>query len=127
MKCIKGGYSFAANSDALHWVRAQIALATSSDLEKHEWANIGIGMFAQNWCTGHGAWFDNVQYGTHYFDRTNLFTVGISYRGLRNNEHLDFSKLLKNDWCGKYVSSAPRLAPVGCFNTSAINFFKLWN
>ncbi|KAL0634115.1 hypothetical protein Q9L58_006994 [Maublancomyces gigas] len=124
---IQGGYSFDANSDALHWVRAQIALATSSDLEKREWANIGIGMFAQNWCTGQGSWFDNVEYGTHYVDHTNMFAVGISYRGLRDNEHLDFSRLAGSDWCGKYVFSAGRLTPVGCFNCQAINCFELWN
>lgn len=122
----EGGFTFAAESDASYWAQAQIELAGSADLEKREYANIGIGMFAQNGCGGQGAWFDNVQYDVQHIANLNLYSVGISYRGLRNNEHLDFSRLSGNDWCGSYLFSAGALTNVGCFSTQAINCFRLW-
>lgn len=123
---IEGGYTFAADSDASYWAQAQIELAGSSDLQKREYANIGIGMFAQNGCGGQGSWFDNVQYDVSHISNVNLFSVGISYRGLRDNEHLDFSRWNGNDLCGAYLFSAGFLTNVGCFSTQAINCFKLW-
>lgn len=125
-KPIEGGFTFEADSDSAHWARAQIMLASSSDIEKRQYANIGIGMFAQNFCKGQGAWFDNVQYNVQHIDRVNFYSVGISYRGLRNNEHLDFSRLSGRDWCGRYIFSAGSQTPVGCFNAQTINCFRLW-
>lgn len=122
----ENGFTFEADSDASHWARAQIALATSTDLTKREYANIGIGMFAQNNCGGQGAWFDNVQYDVQHVDHVNFFSVGISYRGLRDNEHLDFSRLQGSDYCGQYLYSAGFLTNVGCFSSQAINCFRLW-
>ncbi|KAL0631152.1 hypothetical protein Q9L58_009995 [Maublancomyces gigas] len=125
-KPTEGGFTFEADSDAAHWARAQIALASSPDLEKRAYANIGIGMFAQNLCNGQGAWFDNVQYDVQHVDHVNFYSVGISYRGLRNNEHLDFSRLSGSDWCGTYLYSAGFQTGVGCFNSQTINCFRLW-
>lgn len=126
-----GGYHFAADSNAFHWVRAQLVeppKTSKRDLEtRNDPANIGIGMFAQDWCNGQGAWFDDVVYGVHNYANINMYSVGISYRGLRNNEHLDFSKLSGNDYCGQYVYSAGYETPVGCFNSQAINCFELWS
>lgn len=124
---IEGGFSFSADSDAAHWTRAQIALASSSDIKQRDFANIGIGMFAQNWCTGQGAWFDNVQYDVQHAAHLFLYSVGISYRGIRNNEHLDFSRLSNGDWCGQYRYSAGPNTQVGCFNSEAITCFRLWH
>jgi hypothetical protein len=122
-----GGYHFAPDSNAFHWVRAQIATAASGSKKRNDPANIGIGMFAQDWCNGQGAWFDDVIYGNHNYGTTNYFSVGISYRGLRSNEHLDFSKYANGDYCGQYVYSAGYMTPVGCFNSQAINCFELWS
>lgn len=124
---IEGGFTFEADSDASHWARCQIALATSPDLEKREYANIGIGMFAKDLCNGQGAWFDDVQYNVQSYATLNLYSVGISFRGLRNNEHLDFSRLSGTDWCATYLYSAGYMTGVGCFNSQAINCFRLWH
>lgn len=121
-----GTYEFAADSDASHWARAQVALASSNELEKRQAGNIGIGMWAQDNCSGQGVWVDNVNYNVNYYTATNLFSVGISYRGLRNNEHLDFSKTKGGDFCGTYTYSAGFQTPVGCFNSQLINCFRLW-
>lgn len=37
-----------------------------------------------------------------------MYSVGISYRGLRNDEQLDFSRKAGNDFCGNYRYSAAR-------------------
>jgi hypothetical protein len=47
-----------------------------------------------------------------------MFSVGISYRGLRSNEQLDFSRLSGSDWCGQYLYSAGQNTP-GMFYTCA--------
>lgn len=56
--------------------------------------------------TGQAAWVDDVSYNVNYYANTYYYSVGISYRGLRNNEHLDFSILSGSDWCGQYLYSA---------------------
>lgn len=125
----EGKYEFTADSKAAAWVRAQFALADAPEAEKvrrQTWGNIGIGMFTQDWCGGNGAWFDNVQYGVHHYNNMNYFSVGISYRGLRANEHLDFSRRNGNDWCGTYVYSAAPYTSTGCWNSQLINCFRLW-
>lgn len=60
---------------------------------------------------GQAGWFDNVIYGNNNYVTLNMFSVGISYRGLRSNEQLDFSKLSGNDWCGNYLYSAGQNTP----------------
>lgn len=122
---IEGGFEFADDSDASHWARAQVAIATSPDLKKREFANIGIGMFSSEGCTGRGAWFDNVQYTVQHATNVDLFSVGISYRAMANGEHLDFSKLgAGGDWCGTFLYSAGANTPIGCFKSQAINCFN---
>ncbi|KAL0636480.1 hypothetical protein Q9L58_004530 [Maublancomyces gigas] len=121
---IEGGFEFADDSDASHWARAQVAVATSPDLKKREFANIGIGMFSSTGCTGRGAWFDNVQFTVQHATNVDLFSVGISYRPMANGEHLDFSKLNNGDWCGTYLYSAKANTPIGCFASQAINCFN---
>ncbi|KAF9871152.1 hypothetical protein CkaCkLH20_11321 [Colletotrichum karsti] len=130
VKVADGHYSAEPGSKAWAWIRAQIDLGNSeetrSEIEKRqEWANIGIGMFAQDGCTGQAGWFDNVIYGNQHVVNLNMFSVGISYRGLRSNEQLDFSRLSGSDWCGKYLYSAGKNTPIGCFNSQAINCFRL--
>lgn len=121
---VDGGFEFGDDSDASHWVRCQIALATSPDIAKREFANIGIGMFTSTGCTGRGAWFDNVQYTVQHATNVDLFSVGISYRPMATGEKLDFSKLSGTDWCGDYLYSAKALTPIGCFASQAINCFN---
>ncbi|KAL0941654.1 uncharacterized protein CTRU02_204417 [Colletotrichum truncatum] len=129
-KVTDGHYTAEPGTKAWAWIRAQIDLPntaeTRSEIEKRQgWANIGIGMFAQDWCSGQAGWFDNVIYGNQNVVHLNMFSVGISYRGLRSNEQLDFSKLSGSDWCGTYLYSAGQNTPVGCFNSQAINCFRL--
>ncbi|MCJ1243179.1 hypothetical protein MMC30_000376 [Trapelia coarctata] len=113
-------------SKASLWVKAQIDIAAHPILSKRQgYANIGIGMFAQDWCNGQGACFDDVVYGVNSYANLNMYSVGINYRGLRSNEQLDFSQLSGNDWCGRYLYSAGYMTPVGCFNSQAINCFRL--
>ena len=103
-----GRYHFGPGSKASLWASAQGYIEEPED--KHEkrqgWANIGIGMWAQDNCVGEGYWFDNVQYGYNNYGTLNLYSVQIKYRGLRSNEHLDFSRLSGSDWCGTYLYSA---------------------
>lgn len=101
-------YHFSAGSKCALWAAAQVY----TDDKKHEKrqgsgpANIGIGMWAQDNCAGEGVWVDDVNYNVNTYATLNLYSVLIKYRGLRNNEHLDFSRLSGNDWCGQYLYSA---------------------
>lgn len=122
-----GTYEFAADSNASHWARAQVALAASAESAKRQAANIGIGMWAQDGCSGQGVWVDDANYNVNYYTAVNMFSVGISYRGIRDNEHLDFSKTKGGDFCGTYTYSAGFMTPVGCFNSQQINCFRIWS
>lgn len=121
---IPGGFTFTADSDASHWARAQVNLAPQK-LAKRINANIGIGMFTGDWCGGDGAWFDNVRYGNNNIGSREYKSVGISYRALRSDEQLDFSKTAKSDKCGNYRYSAGKQTPVGCFNSQPITCLRL--
>ncbi|WQF82339.1 hypothetical protein CDEST_07353 [Colletotrichum destructivum] len=129
-----GSHTAEPGSQAWAWIRAQIDLPNTLEtrneienraaLEKRQAANIGIGMFSQDWCKSHfdtgqgkAAWFDNAGYNIHHISHDNMFSVGISYRGLRSNEQLDFSKFANNDLCGNTSSpldKTPRL--INCFH-----------
>ncbi|KXX77090.1 hypothetical protein MMYC01_205385 [Madurella mycetomatis] len=118
-------------SRASAWMRAQIDLDQyeadqGEQVEKRQWANIGIGLWAQDNCQGESAWFDNVEYNVHHVTGVNMFAVGIRYRGLRNGEHLDFSRWANGDLCGQYVASAAVPSTTGCANIPLTNCFHLW-
>lgn len=121
-----GAYGFAEDSDASYWARAQVALATSTDLAKRQSAKIGIGMWASNGCTGQGVWVDDVTHDINYYVGLNMISVGISYRAMASNEHLDFSKQNGGDWCGTFAYTAGKQTPIGCFNSQIINCYRLW-
>lgn len=57
---------------------------------------------------GQASYFDNVQYNVHHYGTINHYSFGIRYRGLRNGEQLDVSRLNGNDWCGTYVATIAR-------------------
>lgn len=122
---IEGGFTFTADSDASHWVRAQFALAPEQLSKRYHYANVGVGMFAQNGCTGDGAWFNNVIYGNQNVGGRDYKSVGISYRALRSDEQLDFSSKSGADQCAVYRYSAGKRTPVGCFNSQVINCLRL--
>ncbi|KOS22319.1 hypothetical protein ESCO_001602 [Escovopsis weberi] len=131
VKTPEGHYTAEEGTQAWRWIRAQIDIPNGAHpddkVEKRQGAaNIGIGMFAKDSCTGQAAWFDDVTYNVNSYATINMYSVGISYRGLRSNEQLDFSRLNGNDWCGTYLYSAGQNTPVGCFNSQAINCFRLW-
>lgn len=120
------GYHFGPGSKAALWAAAQVYTDDHKYEKRQGPANIGIGMWAQDGCSGEGFWFDDVNYGYNNYAPVNLYSVLIKYRGLRNNEHLDFSRLSGNDWCGIYLYSAGQNTPTGCFNSQLINCFRLW-
>lgn len=121
-----GIYQFEEGSDASYWARAQVAIATSPDLTKRQSGKIGIGMWTSNGCTGQGVWVDDVTTNINYYVGANMISVGISYRAMRSNEHLDFSRQNGGDWCGTYAYSAGSQTPIGCFNSQNINCYRLW-
>lgn len=121
---VPGGYSFEAGSDASVWVRAQ--LASSESVEKRELAHIGIGMFTSFDCLGRGFWVENVEYGRQLAGIYNFYSVGISYRGMGDGEHLDFSRFNGQNYCAVYAYSAGAYTGIGCFNSQPINCFELW-
>lgn len=121
---VPGGFTFTSDSNASHWVRAQVEL-TPQKLGKRINAHIGIGMFSEKWCGGDGAWFDNVRYGVNSVGNREYKSVGISYRALRSDEQLDFSKTVKSDKCGNYLYSAGKKTPIGCFNSQPITCLRL--
>ncbi|KAL0634306.1 hypothetical protein Q9L58_006772 [Maublancomyces gigas] len=125
---IEGGYTFEDGSDAGIWVLAQLAPPSTTSLAKRELANIGIGMFAGSNCLGEGSWIDNVSYGSQTSRSVQFASVGISYRGMREGEHLDFSKSTSSNLnlCGTYVYSAAPFTGIGCFNSQPINCFRFW-
>ncbi|EEY20020.1 hypothetical protein VDBG_06129 [Verticillium alfalfae VaMs.102] len=113
------------------WIRAQIDInwdeVTEEQLQKRQgWANIGIGMWAQDNCQGQASYFDNVQYNVHHYGTINHYSFGIRYRGLRNGEQLDVSRLNGGDWCGTYVATIARNSGTGCGHVGPINCFRLW-
>jgi len=120
------GYHFKAGSKSALWAAAQVYTDEKELVKRQGPANIGIGMWAQDNCSGQGAWFDNVTYNVNSYATTNYYGVLIKYRGLRSNEHLDFSRLSGNDWCGQYLYSAGQNTPAGCFPSQLINCFRLW-
>ncbi|KAM0322414.1 hypothetical protein ACHAQA_009481 [Verticillium albo-atrum] len=113
------------------WIRAQIDIdwdqVSEEQIQKRQgWANIGIGMWAQDNCQGQAAYFDNVQYNVHHYDVVNHYSFGIRYRGLRNGEQLDVSRERNGDWCGTYVATIARNSAPGCGHVGPINCFRLW-
>ncbi|KAK0716324.1 hypothetical protein B0H67DRAFT_539305 [Lasiosphaeris hirsuta] len=133
VKIGEGSYTAEVGTLAHAWIRAQIdidwtstAAQDEAKIAKRELAHIGIGMWTQDWCNGNNVWHDDVQYNVHHISDLNMYSVGISYRGIRDNEHLDFSKFKGSDHCGQYAYSAGQLTPIGCFNSQAINCFRLW-
>ena len=103
-------YQFEAGSKAALWAAAQVYTDERRHEKRQGLANIGIGMWAQDGCAGAGVWVDDVTYGINYYAGINLYSVLIKYRGLRSNEHLDFSRLSGSDWCGKYLYTAPTVS-----------------
>lgn len=89
-----GTYHFKKGSKASEWTQAQLELDPSAEeLNKRTFTNIGIGMWTQDLCKGEGVWAGNVQYSVNSYVTGSYYSVGIRYRGIRNNERLDFSKL----------------------------------
>jgi len=123
-----GKYFFSPGSKASLWARAQVDLEGTPHAKRQGSgpANIGIGCWAQDWCTGQGVWVDDVNYNVDYYTTFYCYSVGISYRGLRSNEQLDFSVLSGSNWCGTYIYSAAPYTPVGCWNSQALTCWRLW-
>ncbi|KAG7146799.1 hypothetical protein HYQ46_004391 [Verticillium longisporum] len=83
-------------------------------------------MWAQDNCQGQASYFDNVQYNVNHYGTINHYSFGIRYRGLRNGEQLDVSRLNGGDWCGTYVATIARNSGTGCGHVGPINCFRLW-
>lgn len=67
---------------------------------------INYGQLIDHYSTGSGGviYWDNVSYNVHYYSGSNLYSVGVSLRGVRGNEHLDLSRYLNGDACGQFVT-----------------------
>lgn len=66
-------------------------------------------------------WVDNVVYGAQAARPGHYVSVGISYRGLGQGEHLDFSAYKNFNYCGLYVYSAAPLTGIGCWNGPGVS------
>ncbi|PFH62179.1 hypothetical protein XA68_14720 [Ophiocordyceps unilateralis] len=125
-KVEEGHYTAEPGTKAWAWIRAQIDLEPGQGPQRRQiFANIGIGMFIGDQCTGQSAWFENILYDYNYTSQVNMFSVGISYRTLRENERLDFSRWDGSNLCGTYLYTVPSSTPVGCFNSQMINCFRV--
>ncbi|KAM0277205.1 hypothetical protein ACHAQH_005988 [Verticillium albo-atrum] len=115
------------------WIRAQADIdwkhvskeKRDAVLKRQGWANIGIGMYAQDNCQGQASYFDNVEYGTHNYDVVNYYSIGIHYRGLRDGEKLDTFRQAGDDWCGTFVNTIAHNSNPGCGAVGPINCFVL--
>lgn len=120
-----GGYTFEADSPAALWTRLQLA-PRSASLAPRQSASIGIGMWTGQNCNGSGMWVDNVTYGAKTAQPGHFISVGISYRGLGQGEHLDFSRYAALNYCSIYVYSAAQFTGIGCWNGPDVTCFELW-
>lgn len=126
-----GGFSFSADSDTAHWVRAQSSFSSSSsssDLTKRESSGLAITLWTLFGCSGSGAYFANVQYGQPGVGSILYYqSAEIRGRSLRGNEQLDFSyvDVLGGNKCAHYVGSATKFHPVGCSDQGAFSCFRL--
>lgn len=106
-----GGFSFAADSDASHWARAQALVKRGS-------SGLSITLWGDGHCGGPGAFFGNVQYGnSNVGERDFYLSVQYSGRALLDNEQMDLSKLVPNgsDKCARYVRTLGPRTPPGCY------------
>lgn len=121
-----GGFSFSADSDTAHWVRAQTS--SGSDLTKRGSSGLSIAIWTNFGCSGSGAFFPNVQYGVQSVGSI-LYYQSIQFNGraLLGNEQLDFSQqlVLHGDKCAHYIGSAPNRLGAGCFDEGAFSCFRL--
>ncbi|RCI08398.1 hypothetical protein L249_8822 [Ophiocordyceps polyrhachis-furcata BCC 54312] len=126
VKVKDGHYTAEPGTKAWTWIRAQIDLKPGQGPQRRQiYANMGIGMFIGDQCTGQAAWYENVFYDYSYTSQVNMFSVGIRYRTLRDNERLDFSRWDGRNLCGTYLYTVPTSTPVGCFNSEMINCFRV--
>lgn len=121
-----GGYTFSADSNTSHWVRAQ-----SHSLAKRNSADIAITMWTFPGCKGPGAYFPNVQYEHQNVAPTQYFYNTIeTHRGLRSGERLDFSQRTPqkpDDLCYRYLFTAQREMPAKCLDVDTVSCFRLWH
>lgn len=100
-----------------------IASSVSSDLEKRDFANIRISMFAGFNCGGDAVFIDNVRYGIQNTGSSLYNSFSVS-RGVRNDEQLDFSTRVGSDSCGRFLVLFRQLNQ-GCYNSGGISCFRL--
>lgn len=121
-----GGYSFSADSDTAHWVRAH-----NSPLSKRASSGLSITLWGLNNCGGPGAFFPNVEYGVSEVGGQDYY-IGLEFKGraLLDNEQLDMSILLPagQDKCAKYVTSLFGGSGAGCYaGLKAFSCMRLLN
>ncbi|KAH6954106.1 hypothetical protein EDB81DRAFT_932378 [Dactylonectria macrodidyma] len=119
---------------ALAWIRAQADIDWDAlpqekrdEIEKRQGsgaANINLSVWTGDNCKGGVVYWDNVSYNVNYWNNNNLYSIGISLRSIRDNEHLDLSRLKNGDACGQFVLRVG--SGQGCLTTNVYNCFRLW-
>ncbi|KJZ71490.1 hypothetical protein HIM_09129 [Hirsutella minnesotensis 3608] len=127
VKLGEGHYQAEPGTKAWAWIRAQADLPVdeSQPEKRQQYANMGVGLYIGDLCTGQAVWWDNIFYGYRYWSTVNMFSVGIRSRSLRSNEKIDFSRGDGVDYCATYLYTIASGTPVGCFNSQLVNCFRL--
>lgn len=118
-----GGFSFAADSDTAHWVRAG-----NSDLTKRENSGLTVSMWSAPSCAGSGAVFPNMVYGQQSIGGLEKY-ISYEFRGraLLQNEQLDLSVIAFSggDKCAKFVKTIKGGSAPGCLNQVGFSCMRL--
>ncbi|KAH7309656.1 hypothetical protein B0I35DRAFT_463615 [Stachybotrys elegans] len=115
------------------WIRAQLDIdwdtVDEENLAKRQGSGnafVNLSVWTGDGCTGGVVYHDDVNYNVNYPNNNNLFSMGLSRRAIRSNEHLDISRFRNGQACGQFVS---RLAGsgLGCWGSLPVyNCFRLW-
>ncbi|KAI9148925.1 hypothetical protein HJFPF1_10969 [Paramyrothecium foliicola] len=133
-KLVNGNWEAEVGSKAHAWIRAQIDIDWDSlpeealqKVEKRQGsgpAQIDFTQWTGDNCQGNVITINNANYNVNYLTGDNLFSVGISRRTIRNNEHLDLSRRSGGNACGQFVIRV--LGGPGCLTTNVYNCMRFW-
>lgn len=119
---VPGGFTFAADSDAALWVRAQ-----NAGLSKRDNSGLSITMWSLPSCKGSGSFIGNMPYDSPTVGQGQFLSIQYNGRALLSNEQLDLS--VENagfsDKCAHFVKSYRSSDGSGCFNGAAYSCIRL--
>lgn len=122
---VPGGFTFTADSDAAHWVRAQLSLPPAT-LAARESSGMKVGIFVGSNCQGGGRYAENVDYNQQNVGDVNAeyHSILMATRQIRVNEQLDLSLRSGSDLCAVFKGSVTGRG-TGCFNQVPYSCFRL--